>query len=217
MPKKKTLPIRDAVRTKARILEKATRLVAKKGFDGATTNEIIESAHINKRMLFYYFGNKKGLYRAVFIDQWGALKAEIDRAMAERLAAGEPLGVREALVAMLDILFDFMATHHDLLRLMMWEGLEGGAISRSIWKDVRGPLFEQAVFLVRQAQQDGIVDERVDPAQYIVSFLGAITFYFAYAHTMPDMIGTDPFSPKALAHRREQVLAIQEATFTKRP
>jgi AcrR family transcriptional regulator len=211
----KARPIRDAARTKARILEKATRLFAKSGFEGTSAADIVAAAKINKRMLFYYFGDKKGLYRAVFIKQWGELKSEFDRKMAARLASGEPLSTREALMEVLGLLFDFMASHHDLLRLMMWEGLEGGAISRSIWWEVRGPLFQQAVFLIEHAQREGLIAKDVDPAHYIVTWLGAVTFYFAYAHTMTDMIGKKPLSPEAVQHRRQQLLALQEKLFEK--
>jgi TetR/AcrR family transcriptional regulator len=218
MPKPKTRsqpPTRDAARTKARILEKATRLFAKKGFEGTSTAEIVAAAKINKRMLFYYFEDKKGLYRAVFIKQWGELKQELDSTLAARLSSGEPVSTKETLLDVLGILFDFMASHHDLLRLMMWEGLEGGAISRSIWWEVRGPLFQQAVFLLEHAKREGLIHKDVDPAHYIVTWLGAVTFYFAYAHTMPDMIGPKPMSPEAVQHRKRQIMALQERLFEK--
>ena len=151
----------------------------------------------------------------MFIKQWGELKAELDRKLGARLATGEPLSTRKALMDVLGILFDFMASHRDLLRLMMWEGLEGGAISRSIWWDVRGPLFQQAVLLIENAQREGIIDKKVDAAQYIVTWLGAVTFYFAYAHTMPEMIGPKPMSTGAVRHRRRQLMALQEKLFEK--
>ena len=219
MPPRKSSggPIRNAERTRARILEKATRLFARKGFDGTSTAEIVAAARINKRMLFYYFGDKKGLYREIFVAEWGSLKEEMDRAIAEQIASGLITTSREGLVAVLGVLYDFMASHHDLLRLMMWEGLEGGAISRSIWKEVRGPLFHQAVTLIEQAKADGYLDPGLDPAQFIVTWLGAVTFYFAYAHTMTDMIGPHPHTAKAVLHRRAQLVAMQERLFRTHP
>lgn len=204
---------RNAERTKARILEKATMLFAKRGFEGTSTADIVDAAKINKRMLFYYFGDKRGLYRQVFIAEWGGLRDQFDRSFAERMEKGEPLTTKEAMVQLLSVLFDYMATHHELLRLMMWEGLEGGAISRSIWKEVRGPLFQRAEALLEQAKAEGLLAKDADPAQYIVTFLGAVTFYFAYAHTMPEMIGPRPMTPEALTHRKQQLLAVQARLF----
>jgi AcrR family transcriptional regulator len=51
--------------TRNRILDVAEVIIAQKGFNGATTREIAESADINKNLIFYYFKNKDGLNIAV--------------------------------------------------------------------------------------------------------------------------------------------------------
>ncbi len=56
---------RDAEATRAALLERATREFADRGYDGARVDEIAEAAGINKRMIYAYFGDKEGLYRAV--------------------------------------------------------------------------------------------------------------------------------------------------------
>ena len=45
-----------------RILNAAMKEFAQKGFDNASTNEIIKDAKISKGLLFYYFKNKKSLF-----------------------------------------------------------------------------------------------------------------------------------------------------------
>ena len=45
-----------------RILNAALNEFANKGFDRASTNEIVKSAGISKGLLFHYFNNKKELY-----------------------------------------------------------------------------------------------------------------------------------------------------------
>jgi hypothetical protein len=67
----------------------------------------------------------------------------------------------------------------------------------------------------KHAQREGLIDKDVDPALYIVTWLDAVTFYFAYAHTMTDMIGKKPLSPEAVQHRRQQLMALQEKLFEK--
>mgnify|MGYP001006429114 FL=1 len=37
-----------------------------KGYEVASTNEIVRKAGISKGLLFHYFGNKKNLYMSVF-------------------------------------------------------------------------------------------------------------------------------------------------------
>ena len=45
-----------------RILDAAMKEFAQKGFEKASTNEIIKEAGISKGLLFHYFSNKKNLY-----------------------------------------------------------------------------------------------------------------------------------------------------------
>lgn len=45
-----------------RIVNAATKEFAKKGFDAASTNEIVREANIGKGMLFHYFNSKKELF-----------------------------------------------------------------------------------------------------------------------------------------------------------
>ncbi len=207
---KKKIIRRNADETRARILEKATGIFAESGFAGSPVSEIIEASKVNQRMVYHYFGDKEGLYRAVFVEQWGLLKSWFDRALQNRLnnPQARPLDSKELLIQALEIFFDFIASNQSFVKLMMWEGLEGGHVSRSIWKDVRGPLFAQIEFLAREAQREGVLDPSIDTAHLIISFLGVITFYFAYAPTLYDMIQKDPTSEKSLKERKEQVLKL---------
>ena len=58
-------PARDAVRTKALLLEAAAREFARFGLSGARVDRIAEQAGVNVRMLYYYFKSKDELFLAV--------------------------------------------------------------------------------------------------------------------------------------------------------
>ncbi|PUB10440.1 TetR family transcriptional regulator [Paenisporosarcina sp. OV554] len=49
-----------------RIINAASKEFAQKGYDNASTNEIVKEAGISKGLLFHYFKNKKGLYLFIF-------------------------------------------------------------------------------------------------------------------------------------------------------
>lgn len=200
---------RDPVRTRSKILREATRLFARSGYDGTSTHDIVRATGFNKRMIYHYFGDKKGLYRAVFLRQWAELKEWLDEAPRRR-----PPGTREMLLESLEILFDFFAGHQTFVRLLLWEGLEGGAISRSIWKEVRGPLFVQFETLLREAQREKILDDRLDPTHLIIDFLGTISYYFAYAPSIQDMLGKPALSSSALEERKREVVRLLECLLT---
>jgi len=204
---------RNAKRTRERILQKAAELFAEKGYEGTAVSAITKGSGVSKRMLYHYYGDKQGLYRALFIHEWGLLKEWYDKALKERMERGEPASTRELLKQSVAIFFDFLAKRPQFVRLLMWEGLEGGEISRSIWKDIRGPLYVQMEFLIRQAQEEGLLDINLDAGHFVVSFLGAISFYFAYAPTLEEMIHEDPFTETALEKRKFQLLRLLEAVF----
>lgn len=58
----------DGVEARNRLLDAALGLFAEKGFAKTSTREIALAAQINIASISYYFGDKAGLYRAVFSD-----------------------------------------------------------------------------------------------------------------------------------------------------
>ncbi len=55
----------DPERTKADILKVASRHFAEHGFSGGRVDDIAKETNTSKRMIYYYFGSKDGLYEAV--------------------------------------------------------------------------------------------------------------------------------------------------------
>lgn len=58
----------DGIEARERLLHAALRLFAEKGFAKTSTREIALTAGANIASISYYFGDKAGLYRAVFTD-----------------------------------------------------------------------------------------------------------------------------------------------------
>src|ERR1700753_2747059 len=64
--RKKTIPQgRNPERTRERILAAALHEFAARGFAGARVDVIVRRAPANKRMVYHYFGDKSGVFRAV--------------------------------------------------------------------------------------------------------------------------------------------------------
>ena len=58
----------DGIEARNRLLDAALALFAEKGFAKTSTREIALAAQINIASISYYFGDKAGLYKAVFTD-----------------------------------------------------------------------------------------------------------------------------------------------------
>lgn len=57
---------KNETEARERLLTAAIEQFAAKGFEGATTRDICQQADVNISAIRYYFGDKTGLYRAVF-------------------------------------------------------------------------------------------------------------------------------------------------------
>src|SRR3990167_11545620 len=58
----------DGEHSRGRLLHAGLRLFAQHGFSKTSTREIAEAAGTNVAAISYYFGDKAGLYRAVFLE-----------------------------------------------------------------------------------------------------------------------------------------------------
>jgi AcrR family transcriptional regulator len=77
---------------RSRLIISALRLFAEKGFGAASTREICDAAGANISAIRYYFGDKAGLYRAVFTEPMGETRRYTDIATYLGLPLDEALG-----------------------------------------------------------------------------------------------------------------------------
>ncbi len=212
---KKQEPVkRNPVRTRANILKHATLCFAKGGYHGTALDDILARAKVNKRMVYHYFGNKLGLYREVHLQGWKELQEWFAKELvASPIFSNPDLRGSVLMRESLKIFHDFMASHQIFLRLLVWDGLEGGRISRSLWKDIRGPIYHQIESLVIESQKEGAFPEDLKAGHLIITFMGAVSFYFSHAQTMVDIFHKNPLSTDAIRERRQQVLALFEKLF----
>src|SRR5437016_6221658 len=112
---------RPATVSPEQILGAAALEFAERGYAGARVDRIARRAGVNKAMLYYHFGSKRALYRAL-------LRQVFSRA-AERLqpiaaAAGPADAKIDAVIA---TMAGFIADHAFFPAIMMREVAEGGA------------------------------------------------------------------------------------------
>lgn len=69
---------RNPQETQKKILAAALEEFAAMGFHGARVDKIVKSAEVNKRMVYHYFGDKEGLFKAVMQSELMKIK-EVER------------------------------------------------------------------------------------------------------------------------------------------
>jgi TetR/AcrR family transcriptional regulator len=157
---------RNPQQTQQRILEAALEEFAAKGFAGARVDVIAGRAHINKRMLYHYFGDKEGLFREVLrrkISQRAAWLANAPEEPADRLPFWFQLACRD----------------REWVQLLEWEALQWGE-KKVIDEERRQESVGRAVERVRQQQARGMLDPDLDPGQLLLSMMALTAYPIAF-------------------------------------
>jgi AcrR family transcriptional regulator len=110
----------DPQRTRLNILAVARREFAEHGLSGGRVDAIAARMRTTKRMIYYYFGSKEGLYRAVLEQAYADIRnveLELD------LDTVDP---EEAIRRMISLTFDYEESHPDFIRLVAIENIHKG-------------------------------------------------------------------------------------------
>lgn len=169
--------VRDAERTKRRLLEAAMTEFAANGYDGARVGDIASRAGVNKQLISYYFGGKEGLYRAMQ-REW--LEAERGHADAD-LPAEEVLR---------------WYLHRSLAdprigRLELWKALSDEVPDEESQTDVDR---EQREMVLRQERGDIAPD--LDPAAVQLAMMGMTLAPVMLRRTARKLFGVDIDDPE---------------------
>jgi AcrR family transcriptional regulator len=76
---------------RARLLNAGLQLFAQQGFSKTSTRELAELAQVNVAAISYYFGDKAGLYRAVFTEPMGDVDSDVALIAAPGLSLDQAL------------------------------------------------------------------------------------------------------------------------------
>jgi AcrR family transcriptional regulator len=199
---------RDPARTRARILAAATGEFAKFGLGGARVERIAAAADANKRMLYYYFGNKEGLFLAVLEATYEHIRS------AERqldLEAVEPLEGIRRLVA---FTWRYYLDNPHFLTLLNSENLHR---ARHLRKSKRvaamhSPFVATIADLLTRGERAGVIRGGVDPVQLYISIAALSYFYLSNQHTLSTIFARDLMTPRAKAMRLRHMTELVETS-----
>ncbi|MDG5489665.1 TetR/AcrR family transcriptional regulator [Sphingomonas sp. BGYR3] len=197
----------DAEQTRLNILDVATAEFADKGLSGARIDEIAEKTNASKRMIYYYFGGKEELYRAVLERAYHAVR-DVDTSHQR-----DSLTPDAALRDVVEATFDYHNQHPEFVRLVMNENILRGVHicdipgirerNRSVVDNLRN-------ILVRGCAE-GLFREGIDPVELHMT-ISALCFYnVSNRYTFSFGFERDMTSAKAIARRRMSVVDIIES------
>jgi AcrR family transcriptional regulator len=188
--------------TRLNILDVATQEFADKGLAGARIDEIAEKTDSSKRMIYYYFGGKDGVYRAVLERAYAGIR---EREVAQNFDA---MPAEAAMRSLVEHTFDYHDRHPEFVRLVMNENMLHGVHVAEIagLKERNRRVVETIAAILDRGVAEAVFREGVDPLALHLT-MSAMSFYcVSNRYTIRAGFGLDLSGKKQKAARREQIV-----------
>ena len=194
--------IQDPEGTQQNIIEVATAEFAEHGLAGARIDEIAAKTKSSKRMIYYYFGDKEGLYLRVLEAAYSKVRA-FEATL--HLDDFEPV---EALRKLVEFTFDHHHSNQRFIRLVMIENIHHGAhlaASDAIRALNRGAISHLEVILAR-GREAGVFRADADPLAVHWQISAFSFFNVSNEATFSLIFGNALSEPKGQEILRRQVV-----------
>jgi AcrR family transcriptional regulator len=192
------------------IIDIATQEFVEKGLAGARIDEIADKA--SKRKIYYYFGGKDELYRAVLERAYRRVRAsetQVD------LDSGTAV---DALRRLIEHDVHYHSRHSELVRLVMNENIHRAEHLKRIdgLRESNNAVIDILKAIIARGEAEGSFRPGIDPIELHMN-MTALAFYnvsnqFTFSHNF----GIDMASREAVDRRAKQVADIILAWVTKK-
>lgn len=195
---------RHPERNRDRILAAALAEFSRHGLGGARVDRIAARAGANKRMLYYYFGNKDALFLAVLEASYAHIRRAEQRLRLGALAPAE--GIRR-LVA---FTWNYYLKHPEFLTLLNSENLHRARHLRGSRQiaAMHSPLVATLRDLLARGVRKGEFRRRVDPVQLYISIAALGYFYLSNRHTLSTIFERDLLAPRRRTERLQHMTEL---------
>lgn len=200
---------------RAKILDAAEALFARRGFSGVGLAEVAERVGLSKSTLFHHFASKAQLYAAV-IER---IVARIEDRLLRSLADGGTPAAR--LERWLEELTDHLAAHPTAARLLLRSLFEDDELTGEIPEE-RAANEHIRRILVAGARllREGIEDGSFRPVHVehtLQSLIGMTVYHFASGAFGDEVFGRSIFSPLEVRRRKREVTRFVRHALAQHP
>jgi AcrR family transcriptional regulator len=199
-------PVRsqDPEGTRQDIIEVASDEFALNGLAGARIDEIAARTRSSKRMIYYYFGDKEGLYLSALENAYHLIREGESKLDVEGL---EPLAALRKLV---EFTFDHHHQHEDFIRMVMIENIHHGEfLERSkVIRQLNVSAIDTIKSVYNRGVAKGIFRKGLDPLELHWQISALCFFNVSNRATFSKIFGRNLASPKALASLRRNAVEM---------
>ncbi len=183
------------------ILDAALAEFANYRFAGARIDAIVARTKTSKRMIYYHFGGKEGLYAATLEHAYRRVSPEDVTGKLDDLT---PL---DALSTFARYAFDQFCKNPDFIRLALQENLQGGRYYEKSHALRRMNLERLAVVerILARGRADGTIREDVRALDVYINFVGLCAYHISARHSYRAFFDLDWSDPAVMRSRRKSI------------
>lgn len=191
---------------KADILRVATKEISDYGLSGSRINVIAAKCKTSKRMIYYYFGDKEGLYRAVLEATYRSIRE------GEKDLYLDHLPPIEAMESLVEFTFRHHRRHPDFIRIIMIENIHQGEYLKhsDTIKEVNAPAINRVEVIYRRGLEAGYFREGISPLE-LHWFISALSFFnvsnrASFSLVFGDSLNSEESQELLTTHVKEMIL-----------
>jgi AcrR family transcriptional regulator len=186
----------EAARTRERILDRAERLFARKGYGGVSLRAAARAAGVRPFTIQHHFGSKPGLYRAV-LHRWDAeVLARLARVLAQRP------DLPSAVEGVVDELFDFFLARRDWVAVTSHAALGDGPARRV-------PLLDRSwIDFMDEGLREHRSGLKLDLRLLLVTIEGILHHHVLSTAHYRQLFGKDVTDPRLRLRAKEHLNAV---------
>jgi len=188
----------DPEGTRRNILEIASEEFAMNGLSGARIDEIAARTRSSKRMIYYYFGDKEGLYVRALENAYRLVRE------GEAKLDTDGLPPLEALRRLVEFTFDHHHQHEEFIRMVMIENIHHGQyLERSdVVRSLNVTAIDHIARIYGRGVSEGAFRAGIDPVELHWQVSALCFFNVSNRATFSKIFGRDMGSPEELSRLR---------------
>jgi AcrR family transcriptional regulator len=184
------------------IIAIASEEFALNGLAGARIDEIAARTRTSKRMIYYYFGDKEGLYLAALENAYRTVREGEAKLDVEGI---EPV---EALRRLVEFTFDHHHRHEEFIRMVMIENVHRGEYleQSKLIRQLNVSAIDTMASVYRRGVADGVFRKGLDPLELHWQVSALCFFNVSNRATFSKIFGRDMGAAKTLASLRRNAV-----------
>ena len=190
---------KDPVATRENILEVAMEVFAESGLSGARISEIARKTRTSQRMIYYYFEDKEGLYRATLERAYSGIR------QIESLLDLENLGPVAAMRKLVETSLDYEEQHPEFVRMVAIENLHRARHMTDVssLRKQNHAAIESVTEILERGRSQGLFRADIEPLEIHMIISALCFFRVSNRHTFKAVFGLDMTDPEGNAQHKK--------------